>query len=111
MKKYSRVADHTTWCGNDVLAGVKLADILNGIRDTELIRQVNVIIGRYDRRIKAISTIKTDNSVSIGYFYNLLFDDTKKKVKENKFPYLVETHLLNILNAKHKGAKKLINKK
>ena len=100
-------ADHTTWCGTNMLAGVKLADILNDINDHPMINRVNTILTRYDRRLKNLSKLSSEVNADVEYFILLMMNDMKSGVKESKFPIDVETHLLNVMSAKYRKVLKI----
>lgn len=95
-------ADYTTWCSKDMLAGVILANILNELGSVELINTVNTVLGRLDRRLKALSMLDDKVNVSKEYFANLMIVDMKKNVLSYNLPIEVETHLLNVMTAKYR---------
>lgn len=99
MKNRIYIADHTTWCGTDMVAGVKLAEILNKEYPAH-IHEVNTIFCKYDQKLNALKLMKS--SVHLKYFGNLFITESKKLVKNKKFPLGVETHLLNVMTAKYR---------
>jgi len=106
-RKKNLTADHTTWCSRDMVAGVNLARILNEEGDPALIGKVNTILTRFDRRISSLTKIKEDTNVSIKYFADLMVREFKENILINKFPTLVESHLLNLIIAKYRN--KILN--
>ena len=103
----NKLADHTTWCDDKMLAGVKLAKILNDIGDLTLINNVNTIISKYDRRLKALLKINNNINVHQEYFALLVMKDMKQLVISTNYPTSVETHLLNLMTAKYRKVLKI----
>lgn len=100
------IADHTAWCGDDILSGVNLAKILNEDGNSDHIHRVNHIMTKYNMRLKTlcrIDNININNGIGDDYFYQLLYKDTKRIVKEALFPRIVETHISSLISAKYKN--------
>ncbi len=107
MDRKEVIANYTTWCSSKMLAGVKLANILNDIGESSLINTINTILYRYDRRLKELSRLTDSVNVHKQYFANLVMVDMKNDVIKHKFPINVETHLLNVMSAKYRQMLKI----
>lgn len=102
-------ADYTAWCGERMLAGVNLAKILNEIGDSELITFINKTLSGYDKQMKRLS--KLDSKVHNGkqYYAELVVRESKNYILDCSLPRDVESHLLNLMTAKHRQMLKISN--
>lgn len=98
MRKRNLVARYETWCDSSIKAGAILADILNDLGSPAMIGKVNKLSNRFDVHLKSLEVIN-DKKLR-KYFMGVYYDRFKQDTHWEKLPKSVETHFLNMINAK-----------
>ena len=99
-RKKGLKADYTAWCSSDIKAAIPLERILNEINDPKLTTKINSTLSSFNKTCKDLILIKTTLNIGVQQMINFYYHEYKKNIKLCDYPYLVESHLLNIINAK-----------
>ena len=94
--------DSTTF--SNTKGSMRLVEILDEINDDNITKNVSRFLHKIGEALNELKTIKSDNIQE--HFFVLYKTDRLKKVEYMVIPWVVRTHLLNVVTAKFRNFKK-----